>query len=279
MQVLRGKGRMPLYAQVADLLRARLENGELQPGARLESEPRLVRQLRVSRATVSKALDVLEAEGRIRREQGRGTFAARAPMERPLLELTGFSEHVRGLGLRPGQRLLALERVRDRDGDPLAEPFGRDADLLAVTRLRLVDDRPVGLHRTVLPALLAAAIGATRERLLDPQASLYALFSAHGVRLRTAAEHLRARGATVAEAGPLQVQKGEALMQVLRFSRDEQGRLVEAVDARYLGDLYTYRIDLVRQGLDEQKDPNHDDAISLGGAAGGLHLAGQRMRQ
>lgn len=277
MRVSRRKGASPLYSQVADLLRARLEDGELQPGDRLDSEPRLVQELQVSRATVSKALDLLEAEGRIRREQGRGTFVADVPMERPLPELTGFSEHVRSLGLRPGHRLLGLDRVLGRDGDPLAEPFGPDAELLAIRRLRLVDGRPVGLHRTLIPADIARLVGATPQRLAAPQVSLYALFAEYGVRLHAAEERLRARVATADEARLLETAPGEALMEVLRFSRDDRGRLVEAVDARYLAALYTYRIDLVRRPNPTEHQETTDDPVSLG-PAGSLHLAGQRVR-
>ena len=48
------------------------------PGERIDSEHELVAKYSVSRATVSKAIGELEAEGYVYREQGRGTFVAQS---------------------------------------------------------------------------------------------------------------------------------------------------------------------------------------------------------
>jgi DNA-binding FadR family transcriptional regulator len=53
---------------------ARCENQEFAPGGRLPNERRLAEELGVTRTLVRHALTVLEAEGRVSREVGRGTF-------------------------------------------------------------------------------------------------------------------------------------------------------------------------------------------------------------
>ena len=55
-----------------------LEEG-LQPGDRLPAERSLAEQLEQSRAAVRKVLDEFEAEGRVERHVGRGTFLIQAP--------------------------------------------------------------------------------------------------------------------------------------------------------------------------------------------------------
>ena len=260
MALRRGRGERPLYAQVAQQLRAPIDAGELRPGDRLDSEPALVRRLGVSRATVAKALDLLESEGLVVREQGRGTFVRSAPLVRPLQELTGFTEHVHGLGRRPGQRFLGSESVEAAADDPLLAPFPDGAPLVVLRRLRMVDDEPAGVHRTALPAELADRLGLDEHRLRARGLSLYSLFGEHGVGLAAATEHLRARTADDQEAELLRLRPGAALLQVLRFSRDTAGALVEAVDARYVAALYDYRIDLVRTPA------THDDLFAEEGA-------------
>lgn len=60
--------------ELARLILTRCENGDFAPGGRLPNERSLAAELGVTRTLVRHALAVLEAEGRISREVGRGTF-------------------------------------------------------------------------------------------------------------------------------------------------------------------------------------------------------------
>jgi DNA-binding GntR family transcriptional regulator len=66
----------PLWRQLADILRARIQSGELPAGRVMPSENTLSQEYQLARGTVVKALDALEREGLIERIQGRGTFVA-----------------------------------------------------------------------------------------------------------------------------------------------------------------------------------------------------------
>jgi DNA-binding GntR family transcriptional regulator len=67
----------PLWRQLADILRARIQSGELPAGRIMPSENTLSQEYELARGTVVKALDALEREGLIERIQGRGTFVAK----------------------------------------------------------------------------------------------------------------------------------------------------------------------------------------------------------
>lgn len=67
----------PKYAQVADVLRADIAAGILSVGDMIPTEAELGSRHGVSRITVRSALQHLEVEGLISREQGKGTFVAR----------------------------------------------------------------------------------------------------------------------------------------------------------------------------------------------------------
>jgi hypothetical protein len=62
----------PLWQQLADLLRSRIECGEL--AGRLEAETALAQHYEISRDTVRRALACLAGDGLIRSTRGRGTF-------------------------------------------------------------------------------------------------------------------------------------------------------------------------------------------------------------
>lgn len=260
----RRRGGRPLYWQIAALLEERIERGGLRPGDLLPSENELVAELKVSRTTVAKALESLASRGVVAREQGRGTFVSNPPMERRLPELTGFSEHIRGLGLQPSQRLLSYTRVRAHGDDPVLGAYPAGLELVVARRLRLVDGHHAGLHRTAVPAEVADAIGFTEQALASPDASLYALMEAGGVVLTEAHESLRAINASQEDADLLGIGAGAALIEVTRHSHDGLGRLVEVVQARYLGSMYVYRIDLARPSAGPPNPRRHHDETSQG---------------
>lgn len=68
------KSPIPRYYQLYASLRARIRDGEFQAGDALPSERQLVDDYGVSRITVVKALDILDQEGLIERQHGRGNF-------------------------------------------------------------------------------------------------------------------------------------------------------------------------------------------------------------
>jgi GntR family transcriptional regulator len=61
------------HPQIADLIRARIASGELEPGQRLPSESELVSTYLVSRSTIRKAIGVLRSEGLVVVEQRPGS--------------------------------------------------------------------------------------------------------------------------------------------------------------------------------------------------------------
>lgn len=64
----------PLKAQLAGILRSRIESGELQPRQALPSESFLMQEHGVSRGTVRQAMAILRDENLVITIQGRGTY-------------------------------------------------------------------------------------------------------------------------------------------------------------------------------------------------------------
>ena len=136
--------RVPRYHQIAQNLRERIQSGALAPGARLDNQRSLAREFGVTLMTLRQALDLLERDGLIARRHGLGTFVARPSIDYDILhlrafagDLTALGENVttrflrggftradrqvaRGLGLRPGERVFLLERLRLVDGLPMS---------------------------------------------------------------------------------------------------------------------------------------------------------------
>ena len=70
---------VPLYRQLGLYLRRLMESGELHRGDRLPSSRELAAKLGLNRTTISAAYEVLESEGLIKGEIGRGSYVSAMP--------------------------------------------------------------------------------------------------------------------------------------------------------------------------------------------------------
>jgi GntR family transcriptional regulator len=243
MQLDRGEGAVPLYRQIAAHFEREIKAERVVTGDRLPSEPDLVTDLAISRATATRAFDELARLGLVVRKQGRGTFVSATPLEHGLTELSSFTEITKSAGRKTGQRLLSYKELEARGtGEDVDAPYPQGMPLALIVRLRLMDDEVVGIHRAAVPLLLARRARFTESRLRRSNLSLYAGLTQQG-HAPTSAEEWLSADVSDAETGPLLgCGPGTPLMRVRRATRDSNGTLVEVVDATYLGSLYRYHV-------------------------------------
>ncbi len=67
-------GERPVYLQLSDILREKINSGELEPNRPVPSLTTLVQQYQVARGTAAKAVQVLVSEGLVRIAPGKGAF-------------------------------------------------------------------------------------------------------------------------------------------------------------------------------------------------------------
>jgi GntR family transcriptional regulator len=117
---------VPLYFQIAEILKDRIEAATWSPGERFPSERELIEEFGVSRTVVRPALALLESDGQLVRIKGRGTFVA--PPKTPL----GVHGLVRLLS-RPLEDRATLRILAVAERRP--EPYVRD--ILGIRRGRV----------------------------------------------------------------------------------------------------------------------------------------------
>jgi GntR family transcriptional regulator len=66
-----------LYVQLANVLRGRIQSGEMPRGSRIPSLDELVAEFDLAEMTVRRALKILIDEGLIETRPGRGTYVSR----------------------------------------------------------------------------------------------------------------------------------------------------------------------------------------------------------
>jgi DNA-binding GntR family transcriptional regulator len=67
----------PVYLQLAELLRAEIERGELEPDRQLPSYTTLMQQYGVARGTAAKAVQMLVGERLVKIVPGRGAYVTK----------------------------------------------------------------------------------------------------------------------------------------------------------------------------------------------------------
>ncbi len=146
---------LPLWAQVLDDLRRRLDAGEFDRGFPPERE--FIEQYGVSRHTVRDALTRLREAGVISRERGRGTFLRPATIEQPTGALYSLFKSVEEQGFEQRSKVLDLRRTTD---GVVAARLGLapSDDLVYLHRIRCADDTPIAIDEVWLPASLAAPL-------------------------------------------------------------------------------------------------------------------------
>ncbi|MER7170848.1 GntR family transcriptional regulator [Streptomyces mesophilus] len=123
-------GRKPSHQEIAEILRSRIRNGELQPGSRLPTQGRLAEEFGVERGTVRLALKMLQDDGLLKNvtKGAPPQIAPRAALPTP----TGPQPTMVGLGPqlvrafgRPHVRIDALSLTSETLMIALGEPLRR----------------------------------------------------------------------------------------------------------------------------------------------------------
>lgn len=144
MMLSRGGG-VALWRQIAEAIEADIERKTFPPGGRLPTEEELSARFGVNRHTVRRAIAMLQDQGLVRVEQGRGTFVQEGVIDYPLSTRTRFSEIIRRQARTPSGELL---RTATLPADPvMAKSLGLDvgAPVVLVETLGKVDGAPVSI--------------------------------------------------------------------------------------------------------------------------------------
>lgn len=100
---------VPLYAQLANLMRQRVQKGFWAPGTKVPSLEALVAEFQVARVTVRQAIDILTKEGILLPQRGRGTFVTDQPQPERSLTLETSLQGVANAYRHDKPKLTLLE--------------------------------------------------------------------------------------------------------------------------------------------------------------------------
>ncbi|MFB6948672.1 GntR family transcriptional regulator [Streptomyces niveus] len=245
------------YERIADEIRSSIRAGELRPGDRLPSEAQLAEDHRRSVPTIRDALRVLQDEGLIEKQHGRGTFVrkprttvqrtnerhqwekdrAREPEDERLK--TGSTEH--DTGLTVDDLVFHASYAEVRADKELAEVFGMPDGTPLIQRAYRTRYAAENAPFTLVTSYLVRAYVEANPDLLDaanepwPGGTQSQLHSV-GIELDRIEERVTARPPSPEEAEELELPPGTSVLLLRKTSYDTDGRAVEMSDVTLPGD-------------------------------------------
>jgi GntR family transcriptional regulator len=232
---------IPLYVELADLLRGRIARGNWPSGHRLPTLEELVAEFGVARVTVRQAMDILSAERRIVRQQGRGTFVTDVVGDGRWMKVETTLDALANMYAGTKPRLLtfldtiAVPPLTAKDGAPA--PRYR-----FMRRVHSRNDVPYALINIYVDArIFAKAPKRFRNETVIP-----ILQSMPGVEIAKARQTLTIGSADVETAELLAVPVNSPVADVRRVFNAPDGTVI------YLGEV-TYRGDFIHLEMDLKK--------------------------
>jgi GntR family transcriptional regulator len=240
----------PAYLQIAGAIKELLRSGKIPPGTVMPAERVLAQLFRVSRMTMRQANDVLEREGFIDRQTGRGTFATQNRIIKQEQETRGFSEEIRRRGGTPSSRLISFKTIQATAATAEYFCVAPGAPMYDVQRVRLANDVPIAFEAVQIPVSMCPYL--ERFNLVDH--SLYRILEEnYGIELARSEEEISAIQPTTLHRRLLNLPRKAAVLLIRRRTFTSDGRPLELATTAYRGDLYTAMVNSKRQ--QKQKSP------------------------
>ena len=248
----------PRYLQLAEQLRASVEDGQLKPGDPLPSETELADSSGLSRTSVRNAIRLLREWGLVRAEQGRGTYVrplrtrvrrdnpARYQWEKDRVHQsdderrkTGGTEQDTGLSVYDLE--FHCEYATVEADEALAAKFQVPVGTRLLRRDYWTSAKTEGAALSLSHSWLLYDLVAANPALLDannepwPGGTFHQL-STVGIEVDHITDRITARPPLPPEAEVLDIEPGVAVIAMHKMSVDTTGRVVEIADAIWAGD-------------------------------------------
>lgn len=228
-----------LYLHIANLMRRRVESNEWAPGARLPAITTLAAEFGVANVTVRQAIAILEDEGLLRREQGRGTYVNSTLAPKATFSVgLDWPALIRMLTKSDPHLITSCDATKtpvldDEEGKPA--PSYR-----FLKRVNTVN----GVPSLVTKAYLDSRIYERAAQRFDTETIVPLIESLSGVHIAHCRQVLTIGQADLETAKLLNIPVNSPMGEVRRIITDQDGVVIYLNEVAYRGDLVRFEIDL-----------------------------------
>jgi len=232
-----------LYEKTIAFVLQYVDEHKLGAGDQLPTETQLSSLAGVSLVTVRRALSELSAQGVVRREQGRGTFVARPRVNAETTKIGGLRHglHLDSRSKLQTKILSCIPRAAAKEeADPLGLSTG--ASVWEISRLRLLNKRPMIWETSVIPKILAPDL--SHQLRARDKPSLYDMLDeAYGLKEAREEQTLVSRPATTREHELLDLMSFEWVVEVSGVSFSTRHEAIDAFRMVFIAKAFTFRLE------------------------------------
>ena len=242
---------VPLYRELAEVLRDRIAAGDFAPGVSLPGEQALAAEYEVTRTVVRNALRWLEQRGLVTARRNIGWFIRAPHQVQGFDRMRSFTQWAEGRGMVADARMVSRERgpATEREAQLLRIPVG--AGVLRWSRVRMLDGRVVMLERSSWAPWVAPLL----ESFPDDAISSTRALAEAGVSVVFGNHRIEAVAASSEEARLLGVRRSSPLLQVQREVFAKDGRVVEFGVDRYVPNTIAFEAQAAGAAQDAEPQP------------------------
>lgn len=227
---------LPVYIQIHDQIKEKIEKGFWKIGDRLPSERDLSVQFGVSRMTLRQAIQTLADEGILERKIGSGTYVARKKVQEKMSGATSFTEIMLSQGREPSSKVVSYFYTAPSSSEMEKLQLKEDEQILRMERIRYADDVAICFEVASIPERLIKNFSKA-----EVTSALYKTLEERGHhKIGAANQTISAMLATEQIAEFLQTKRGDAILRMRQVSFFEDGTPFEYVRTQYVGNRFEF---------------------------------------
>ncbi|XCP85404.1 GntR family transcriptional regulator [Roseburia hominis] len=227
----------PMYVQLREVIRSKIEDGEYAPGTAIPTENVLAETYGINRLTVRSAVDTLVKEGLLKRVQGKGVYVL-SKYERDLEVLGGFTQTMNEQNVRAGKKILL--RGQRRAGEKYASIFqiDEDDDIYYIKRLDYADDEAIAIQEIYIPYNLVPNIDDIDISVF----SMLEIYKFYGINPTRAWQVLDLVQLAQSDARMINITKDDTVFLFSCTTYDENKRVIEYSRSYTRGDKCSFTV-------------------------------------
>jgi len=241
MPILNEKSPIPLYFQLQEQIKKKIEQGIYKVGDLIPTERELQQLYSVSRITVRNAIAGLVFEDLLVKKQGLGTIVARPRMVEDFSSLKSFTEKMAAQGAVIATEVIEVKRIGASEGIALHLAIEPESEIIYIKRLRFVDEEPIALFISHI----RGDIGIAEDD--DFRGSIFDLLENKcNIEISGGQKVIEATSANKEEAELLKIDVDEPVLLIRNTTFDSDNKPIEYAEGVYRSDRYKYVLKLKR---------------------------------
>ncbi len=232
--------KMPIYLQLRELIRNKIEDGEYMPGTAIPSENKLAETFGINRITIRNAVDALVNEGLLRRVQGKGVFVVGKKNELSIEEHAGFV----GDAIRNDSRvsIRELQKSEREAGNKYANLFGLELEdmIYYIRQMHSLNGVETSIEEFFMPKKILPSLDSINSSVF----TFRDILSFYGIKLEKMTQTLRIIKGSAKVRKQLNVPEGVAIFLLECDFYNERNEVIAHSISNIRSDMQSFTVSL-----------------------------------